>query len=178
MMRPLWLGILVVSVVGAGAARGEVMDASRNGFTSKNTVAIAAPPGEAFRALIQDVADWWDPAHTFSRNAGNLSIDAKVGGCFCEKLGERGWVRHLDVVFVDPGNLLRMRGGLGPLQELGATGSLTWAFAGTGDTTELTLTYQVGGYYPDGLDKLAGSVDAVLGEQLERLKSYIEKGSP
>jgi hypothetical protein len=33
----------------------------------------------------------------------------------------------------------------------------------------------VGGYSPDGLDTLAMPVDGVLGEQLERLKSTIEK---
>ena len=46
------------------------------------------------------------------------------------------------------------------------------------DGTDLSLTYNVGGYLKDGLQSLAVPVDAVLGEQMGRLKSLIETGSP
>jgi len=35
----------------------------------------------------------------------------------------------------------------------------------------------VGGYSPDGLDNFAAPVDVVIGEALQRLKSYVETGS-
>jgi hypothetical protein len=37
----------------------------------------------------------------------------------------QGGVRHMQVVYVDPGKTLRMIGGLGPLQSMAATGSMT-----------------------------------------------------
>ncbi|MDB5498278.1 MAG: ATPase, partial [Phenylobacterium sp.] len=45
--------------------------------------------------------------------------------------------------------------------------------------TELTMTYDVGGYAKGGLaETLAGPVDMVLGEQVARLKKYLETGRP
>ncbi len=98
----------------------EVADSASNGFTLKTTIQIQAPPDTVYRRLIQ-VGDWWDPAHTFSGDAKNLSIDEKPTGCFCEKLANGGGVRHLEVVFLAPGKRLVLSGGLGPLQSMGAT---------------------------------------------------------
>jgi len=47
-----------------------------------------------------------------------------------------------------------------------------------GGKTELSLTYALGGYLPGGADKLAPVVDGVLGQQVGRLKSLVETGSP
>lgn len=75
---------------------------------------------------------------------------------------------HAEVVLVQPRTLLRLSGALGPLQELGAAGALSFALAKVQGGTEVTLTYRVGGFSPDGLDKLAPIVDRVLGDQLKR----------
>lgn len=175
MMKTIFFTVSVIFALVGATASGEVIDASPNGFTSKNTAKIATPADKVFRVLVENVGEWWDPAHTFSGDATNLSIEAKPGGCFCEKLRDKGGVEHLEIVFVEPAKQLRMRGGLGPLQGMGVTGGLTWALRETGETTEVTLTYAVGGYHPDGLDTLAAPVDNVLGGQLERLKSFTEK---
>ena len=68
-----------------------------------------------------------------------------------------------------------MASALGPLQELGVTGSWTWQIAASGQGSTVTMTYAVGGYTPGGLDKLADAVDQVLAEQVRNLKAYIEK---
>jgi hypothetical protein len=177
-MRVFIVFVLVNLALDIGVIRGDVIDSAPNGFTSRNRVTIAATADDVFRLLVENVGDWWDPDHTFSGNAANLSIEAAPGGCFCEKLGDKAGVAHLAVVFVEPGKQLRLRGGLGPLQGLGVTGALTWALKAVGETTEVTLTYAVGGYYPDGLDTLAATVDGVLGAQLVRLKNAIEKAAP
>ena len=44
--------------------------------------------------------------------------------------------------------------------------------------TEVTMTYSAGGYRPGGLESMAPLVDSVLGVQLGRLKSFVEKGRP
>jgi hypothetical protein len=82
----------------------------------------------------------------------------------------------MTVVFAD-GHGLRLFGGLGPLQSTGAAGHLGFALKAVGATTELTATYDVGGYAKGGLaETWAAPVDAVLGEQVARLKTYVETG--
>jgi hypothetical protein len=77
---------------------------------------------------------------------------------------------------VSPGILLRLTGGLGPLGLLGVTGNMTWEFGDDEDGTRVAFTYAVGGYRAGGLDEFAGPVDSVIGEALQRLKSYVETG--
>ena len=76
------------------------------------------------------------------------------------------------------GKTLRLVGGLGPLQDSGLQGSLTWDLADKEGGTEATLTYSVGGYRQGGLQPLAPIVDTVLSTQLRRLKNFAEKGTP
>jgi transposase len=118
---------------------------------------------------------WWDSVYTFSGDASNLSIDDRAGGCFCEKLKNGGSVRHLEVVFADPGKTLRMIRGLGPLQAMAVAGNMTWSLSKIDSGTNVKVTYSVGGYRPGGLQKMASLVDKVMFEQLKRLKEYIEK---
>lgn len=164
-------------VVGPPAG-AEVIESAASGFSVKSVARIAASPDRVYAALVQDVGRWWDPAHTYSGDSRNLSIDPKPGGCFCERLGEQGGVQHLTVVFVAPRQRLRLAGGLGPLQETGVAGSLTWDFAVRDDATEVTVTYVVGGYRPGGLQALASPVDSVLNGQLQRLKNFVEGRTP
>ena len=158
------------------AAHAEVTDQSAAGFQIRHVLEIDAPPAKA-RAAAQDIGRWWSSDHTYSGDAANLSIDA--AGCFCEKL-PGGSVRHMSVVYSDPG-ALRMFGGLGPLQTTGAAGHLSLQFAKAGDPakTVLTLSYDVGGYAKGGLGETwAKPVDAVLGQQVLRFKKYVETGKP
>jgi len=78
-------------------------------------------------------------------------------------------VRHLEVVLVIPEKTLRLTGGLGPLQGMGATGALTFTLRGASPSaTTVIAEYSVVGYSHDGLSSIAGAVDRVLGEQLQR----------
>jgi hypothetical protein len=85
-------------------------------------------------------------------------------------------VRHMTIVYASPGKLLRLSGGLGPLQEIAVAGSMTWTLSAEGSSTKVDLTYRVGGYYEGGLATLAPIVDGVLREQLERMKRFVETG--
>jgi hypothetical protein len=89
-----------------------------------------------------------------------------------------GSVRHLVVVYAEPGKTLRMAGALGPLQSMAVAGSLTWSLSKADNGTKAELTYTVGGYSPGGLQSLAAPVDKVLLNQLTRLKNYVETGKP
>jgi hypothetical protein len=174
-MKSLIAALAATSLL-AGAARAEVTDTSAAGFEVTENATIAAPAAKVYAALLTPGA-WWNKAHSWSGNAANLSIDLATG-CFCEKL-PNGFVRHMTVVFADGATSLRLFGGLGPMQFTGASGHLAYALKPAGDRTELTLTYDVGGYAKGGLaDKWAAPVDGVLGEAVGRLKTYVETGKP
>lgn len=161
----------------AGETRAEVVSSASNGFEVRETAHIAAKPNAAYAAIIAP-SRWWDSAHTYSKSAANLTLDARAGGCWCESLADGGTVQHLIVVLAMPAKTLRLRGALGPLQGLGVDGAMTWKISPSQTGSDLELTYTVGGYTKDGLDKLAAPVDGVLGDQVQRLKQFIETGSP
>jgi uncharacterized protein YndB with AHSA1/START domain len=170
------IGLLLASVV-VLPARAEVKDSGANGFSVVENVHIAATPDKVYAALVAP-SHWWSSAHTFSHDSANLSLDATAGGCWCERLADQGSVQHLVVVYAAPGHALVMRGALGPLQGLGVNGAMTIALKPATDGTDLSLAYNVGGYLKDGLASWAGPVDGVLAEQVLRLKSLVETGTP
>src|SRR5579862_517713 len=109
LLRVVWfLGILALVT----PASADVVDSAANGFTVKIVLDLAASPGDVYRTIVDRVGTWWAADHTWSGDNANLSIDARPGGCWCEKL-PGGGVQHMTVVFVDPGKLLRLRGALG-----------------------------------------------------------------
>lgn len=176
MIRKILLALIFCIAAGALAA-AEVADSSGGGFTVKTTFTIQASPEEVYRRLIH-IADWWDSAHTYSGDAHNMTIEEKAGGCFCEKLANGGSVRHLEVLFVAPGKTLRMGGGLGPLQGIASSGSMTIKLSPADGGTKLEMTYAVAGYLPSGMNTLAEPVDSVLTGQFTRLKNLSERGDP
>ena len=167
--------LVALFVLAPSLAAAEVTDRSAAGFTATAMVTVSASPERAFRALVDDVGSWWDSSHTWSGDAGNLWMTANPGGCFCETLANGGGVAHAVVNHVVPGELLRMTGALGPLQEHAVTGTLTWQFAKAPSGATITVTYRVSGYFPGGVERLAGPVDGVVSAQLKRLQSYLER---
>jgi len=170
--------IVAMVIALSPAVRAEVMDSAAGGFTIKSTVSIHASPAEVYKRLVGEVGNWWSPGHTFSGDAHNLSIEQRPMGCFCEKLPDQGAVRHMEVIFLQPGKTLRMSGALGPLQVMAVSAVATFSLSAEGDGTKLSITYAIGGYSPQGLDKIAPIVNTVLTEQITRLKNYIETGNP
>ncbi len=163
-----------------GAAQAAVVDAQPNGFEIRQTVQMAATPDKVWTSLV-NVGGWWASSHTYSGDARNLTLQVRPGGCWCEALpstekGAGGGVEHLRVIYADPGKLLRLSGAIGPLQVRGGTGQLTFALAPKDGGTALTLTMVFGGYARTGLGGLAAPVDAVLAEQVARLKVLAETG--
>lgn len=177
-MKHLVLAASIMLGVLPTAARGEVLDSGPNGFSLATEVTIAAPRADVWAAAVGEIGHWWNSEHTISGDAANLSIDPVAQGCFCEAIGAHASVVHLTVTFVNPGVMLRLTGGLGPLGLLGVNGNLVWEFFDAGQGTRVRFSYAVGGYRPGGLDTLAVPVDGVISEQLTRLKHYVEAGSP
>ncbi len=166
------LALMFVSI----CANGEVLDAAANGFTVKHSIVIEAQQSVVYGSAVDNISQWWDSDHTISGDAGNLYISAEPHGCFCERLGPNAGLIHMTVTFVNPGVMLRLTGGLGPLGLMGVNGNMTWEFEEHDNGTLVTLNYAVGGYLDGGLDAVASAVDGVLIEQFERLKKLVETG--
>jgi hypothetical protein len=175
-MRNLML-VAVLAVV-SGGARAEIVNAGPNGFSIRHVAEApnAAPP--LVWAALADVAKWWDPEHTYSGDARNMSLEPVVRGCFCEKLGLYAGIEHASVVYAQPAKTLRLSGALGPLQQFGVIGSMTWQIDPAAGGSRITLTYNVGGYADRPLSEWATIVDEVLGVQLQRLARFLISGRP
>ena len=159
-------------------AFAEVADSSTDGFTVKASVTIQASQDEVYRRLVHNIGDWWNPQHTFSGDARNLTIDEKPMGCFCETLPGQGAVRHMEVLRFMQGKTLVLSGAIGPLQSLAAAATMTIQLS-PGDTgTTVDVTYAVSGYLASGMDAWAAPVNSVVSEQFSRLKNFVEHGSP
>lgn len=176
-----------LTMLGAQPLRAEVVDQAENGFTVRQSVEVARSADEVWAELLAP-AKWWDPAHTWSKDASGLYIDAQATGCFCELMpkdpnaaegARRGSVEHMHVIHVNPGKVLLMAGELGPLQADAVTGKLAIVLKpGEGGKTRIFWEYTVGGYFRTKVAELAPGVDAVLGQQLARLAQRLEPAAP
>jgi uncharacterized protein YndB with AHSA1/START domain len=166
----------IAAAVVASTLQAGVKDASPSGFTIENSVEVPVAAEIAWQALVGDVDLWWPKEHSWWGQASKLTIDARVGGCFCE-IAEGRQAQHMQVVLADPPKLLRMSGGLGPLQGMGLSGTLEWRLSPIDGGTRIVLWYRAGGYAPDDLSKLAPVVDHVQGLQLGGLANYLRHRS-
>jgi uncharacterized protein YndB with AHSA1/START domain len=171
------LRLLLLSALGGFAAPpASAADVTPTGFLVRYELVIGAPAARVYDALLS-VGSWWSDKHTYSGDSRNLSIDARAGGCFCEKL-PTGAVEHMRVVYLKANEALRLSGALGPLQASGLAGAMTWRLSPADKGTKLELTYSVGGFMAGGFETIAPAVEAVLKEQADRLKRFVETGAP
>lgn len=160
-------------------AFAEVKTSSDSGFNVVHIASVKASTEDIWKRLIAP-KDWWNKSHSWSGSTDGFYIDAQANGCFCELFQEKGSdgkvktvgsVEHMRVIFAQPGKVLRMQGGLGPLQSEAVTGTLTVAMEPSkdGQTTKISFSYVVGGYMRYKVSEIAPAVDTVLGDQFQRL---------
>ncbi|MDE2437729.1 MAG: SRPBCC family protein, partial [Sphingomonadales bacterium] len=154
-MRKVLAACILAGTALSVPARAEVASTSDSGFVVTQSVEVPASKSEVWKALVAP-AKWWSSEHTWSGDAANLYIDAQATGCFCEKLPKpadapadqrMGSVEHMRVVFADPQRgMLRMKGGLGPLQGEPVDGVWTITLKPSGkDGTRVEWDYAVTG---------------------------------
>jgi uncharacterized protein YndB with AHSA1/START domain len=171
------LAAAIAAMTISGTARAEVVDSGPQHFRIRIVQQVAAPPDRVWKAL-GEVGRWWSSEHTYSGDAANMTMPLTAGACFCETIPGGGSVRHGVVALAWPSQgMLRLEAALGPLQDEGVAGALTFLLKPTDGGTELTTTYNVGGVRDYAL-KAAPVVDKVIGEQAARLKRYVETGNP
>jgi hypothetical protein len=177
-MKPIAFALALAAASGASPAMARVTESSERGFVVRHVAEVPASAADAWDMLLKP-SEWWDPEHTWSGSAANMSIDPRAGGCFCEMLpnpdspraAPRGSVEHMRVIFVERPRALRMTGLLGPLQAEAASGTMTILLkpAAKGAGTRIQLEYVVGGYLRMSHETIAPAVDGVLGAQIRRL---------
>lgn len=143
-----------------------------SGFLVTHRAELAATPAIAYAAL-GEIGKWWNAEHTYSGNAANLSLDLRAGGCWCERWDDNS-IEHARVIYAARDRVLRLEGGLGPLQDMAVAGVMNFALAVVEGKTVLTFTYRVRGA-DASLDKSAAIVDKVLGEQLARYVEHLAR---
>ncbi len=180
-MRRFTLPFLAAMAMIAVPAQAEVVQSSEAGFVIRESADVPVDTYAAWAALTAP-AKWWNPAHSWSGKAENLYIDSQASGCFCELMPvpagapegtRRGSVEHMHIVHSSPGKVLRMVGGLGPLQSEALTGVLTVTLKKTPKGTRILWEYVVGGFMRYKTADIAPAVDKVLAEQLARLSRQL-----
>lgn len=174
MQRFLISALAILGAAFASPAAAEVESASAGAFLIRAQATSSASPDQVWRSIGQ-IGRWWNGAHTYSGDSRRLRLETRAGGCFCESWGPGQSVEHARVVLVmehEGTRTLRMVSGLGPLQDMGVTGVLTFLVAEDPAGAKITMTYRVSGDPGLGLDALAPLVDGVLSEQFDRLVRY------
>ncbi|MFZ8200006.1 hypothetical protein [Alteromonas portus] len=181
----------VLSAAFPSISMADVNYADNSGFSITNESESYAPVEVVYSHFIQHVDMWWPKDHTWWKGA--LRIDEQAGGCFCETTSTAS-AAHMQVSYVEPNKKVVMTGGLGPLQEMGITGALTWLFstidsstpsgADTQDIripkTKVTLTYYASGNIHFNGQKASNEdaanlvrvVDNVQAQQLKALTAF------
>ena len=160
----------------AGSAQAAVVSSWESGFRIENRVTASVGADQAWTALGR-IGSWWSSDHTYSGSASNMTMPLKPGACWCEAL-PGGGVEHGRVVLVLPEQrMVRVEGSVGPLQDEGVAGALTWKVNEVPGGVEIVQTYHVGGVRPD-MVKNAALIDKVMGEQVEGLRTYLQPAVP
>lgn len=174
-----WFATAVL--VAALPLRAEVIGTTADGFVTRDTASVSADPLETWLALTKP-GEWWADQHSWSGEAKNMHLTPQGGGCFCERIpvgnsgkssAMEGSARHAEVIQAFPMKVLRMRGGFGPLQSEPATGVLTITLKEVEGGTRILWEYNVGGPMRYKVAEIAPAVDAVMSEQLKRLRAHL-----
>jgi len=170
---PMVARCIISALLAAAPASAAVVSSSPAQFTLGYSEHVNATP-EAVWAVATQPSRWWSAQHSYSGNAGNFSLDAHAGGCWCERWGANS-VEHARVVMALPGKVLRAVGGFGPLQQFPVYAVLSIEMKPDGNGTLLRMTYAAAGDLPGGLAEMAPGVDGVLGAQFAGLVVAISR---
>ncbi|TFU06555.1 SRPBCC domain-containing protein [Polymorphobacter arshaanensis] len=156
----------------AAPVSAAVVTSSPAQFTLGYTATVKATPDQTW-ATVVNLPGWWSPAHSYSGKAANLSIDARAGGCWCERWtgpkGEANSIEHARIVMAMPGKVLRAVGGFGPLQQAPVYAVLSIEMKPIDGGTQLRMVYAASGDIAGGMAEIAPAIDGVLGQQFDNL---------
>jgi hypothetical protein len=158
-------------------AAAQIVDRHADGFTLRYADTVEVGRGDVAMA-VEAMGAWWDGDHTYTGSAANLSLDPRVGGCFCEAMPDGSMFEHGRITALDDDHLV-LDAPLGPLKGMATRAELTFTWPDTAsrthDETGVVMVFVVQG---PGLGAFADAVDQVMGGQHARLLHLIEHGTP
>ena len=154
-------------------AHGEVVAVGDQHFHIRIVMQVPAEPQAAYDQFVA-IGDWWDPSHTWFGGEAELSIDPVAGGCFCERDETRS-AKHMMVGLANPGQEIRLIGGLGPLSTFALNGTMIVRFQENDGNNFISLEYRVTGMVDGSIANLAAVVDQVLSGQMQRLGNKLDE---
>jgi len=169
----------VAAGLAADPAHADVVTATPGAFELRASQTVPASPERAWNALVR-IGDWWGNEHTYSGNGRNMRLEARPGGCWCERWRDGG-IEHGRVLLVmnrEGVRTLRIEAPLGPLQEMAVNGILTFTIAPDAAGAKIDMTYRVSGDASLALDHVGPGVNNVMMEQYGRLIRLVTSGSP
>ena len=169
--------ILALALLSASPAAAEVVSADAHDFEVRYSVQVKGPALSAWDSFSQ-IGKWWSPDHSYSGDASNLSLTPVPGGCFCERMGDKGGVEHLRVAVALPPKRLVMTGSLGPLLYEAVAGVMDVKFEEANGGTTVSVNYRASGFVHANAADIAKAVDSVLGEQVARFARYAGTTAP
>lgn len=169
--KALFFAILVM----ASPAGAEVLNAGEHGLEVQNSVNLVIPQPDAFAAFGQ-INQWWSKEHTYSGDAGRMSLQLRAGGCWCETLENGGGIEHMRVTYVQPGERIVLTGSLGPLLYEATTAVMDVKVERIAGGSRVTMNYKAAGFAKGGAAGMAPLIDQVLGEQMKRFRIFAAAG--
>jgi len=157
----------------AAPAYAEVVSRSADGFTLRFAVGVEAAPEDVVTA-VSELPQWWDPAHTYTGDAVNLSMAFEEGGCWCEKLADGTVFEHAVVTGI-AADRVTMTAALGPLHDKATKAELTFGSEPENRGRLVTVDFVVEG---PGLGAMADGVNTVMDQAFDRLIHQIEYAEP
>ena len=155
----------------ATPAPAAVLSASDNGFEVQQSVNLVVPQSEAYNSFGR-IGQWWNSEHTYSGDAGRMTLPLRAGACFCETLDNGGGIEHMRVTFVQPGERILLTGSLGPLLYEATAGVMDVKFERIAGGARVTMNYRAAGFAKGGAAAMAPLVDQVLADQMKRYRTY------
>ncbi len=158
---------LLLLAASAASTNADVIAALSGHYTLRHEAVSSLPPGALWDRLVHPET-WWSPAHSYSGDAANLSLDPRAGGLWKEEW-DGGSVAHGEVLYVNPGEQLRLEAPFGPLQSMAVDVVWTITILPEGSGSKVIFDEVANGSDASNLDKVAGAVDGVKAEAMRRL---------
>ncbi|MBU4568323.1 MAG: hypothetical protein KJ833_05100, partial [Alphaproteobacteria bacterium] len=149
------------------SAHADVIAATPSHYTLRHEAVSPLAPGAMWNRLVHPES-WWSPAHSYSGDSANLSLDPRAGGQWKEEW-DGGSVAHGTVLYVKPGEQLRLAAPFGPLQSMAVDVVWTITVLPEGTGCRVIFDEVANGSDASNLDKIAGAVDGVKAEALRLL---------
>lgn len=146
-------------------------------------VTVPVPAAEAFRILIEEVADWMPPGHTFTKGPELVKIEEGVGGRFFERGADGVEPVHGVITEWEPPHRVKLTWRMGanwqPVLDDESASFIEFAFIAEGpSTTRVVLTHSEFHRHGPAATSIWAAVNGPSpGESLARYAEVVAKHS-